>query len=135
PAFQLDITDAESIRAFSNQIGIFGKEAALAKVTATLARKRYQTNRDLIPAGVWRHIDAARQGATWRALGDTRLADLATSDVYWDEIVSIEPRGLERVYDLTIPGTHNFVANDVCVHNTAFCLNIAEHAALRADVG
>ncbi len=166
PAFQLDITDAESIRAFSGEIGIFGKEAALAKVRAALARKRYQTNRDLIPAAVWRHIDAARQGATWRAvglrlgltdnsnlhvgrralsrrrlaafaraLGDARLADLATSDVYWDEIVSIEPKGLGRVYDLTIPGTHNFVANDVCVHNTAFCLNIAEHAALRSDVG
>ena len=166
PAFQLDITDAESIRAFDEEIGIFGKEAALAKVRAALARKKYQTNRDLIPAGVWRHIDAARQGATWRsiglgmgltddsnlhvgrralsrrrlaafarALGDSRLHDLATSDVYWDEIVSIEPRGLGRVYDLTIPGTHNFVANDVCVHNTAFCLNIAEHAALRTDTG
>src|SRR5439155_404018 len=69
PAFQLDITDAESIRAFSGEIGIFGKEAALAKVRAALARKKYQTNRDLIPAGVWRHIDGARQGATWRSIG------------------------------------------------------------------
>src|SRR5205823_4970665 len=69
PAFQLDITDAESIRAFDEEIGIFGKEAALAKVRAALARKKYQTNRDLIPAGVWRHIDAARQGATWRSIG------------------------------------------------------------------
>ena len=30
---------------------------------------------------------------------------------------------MEQVYDLTIPGTHNFVANDVCVHNTALALN------------
>jgi len=166
PAFQLDITDAESIRIFSEEIGIFGKEAALAKVNTALARKRYQTNRDLIPAAVWRQIDAARQGAPWRsiggrmgltdcsnlhvgrralsrrrlaafarALGDARLGDLASSDVYWDEIVSIEPAGVQRVYDLTVPETHNFVANDVCVHNTAFCLNIAEHAALRSDVG
>src|SRR5205807_4123505 len=68
-------------------------------------------------------------------LGDQRLYDLATSDVYWDEVVSIESVGVGQVYDLTIPETHNFVANDVCVHNTALCLNIAEHAALRADVG
>ncbi|HYW07700.1 MAG TPA: DnaB-like helicase C-terminal domain-containing protein, partial [Longimicrobium sp.] len=53
-------------------------------------------------------------------------------DVYWDAVVSIEPIGMRQVYDLTIPDTHNFVANDVCVHNTAFTLNIAQHAAISA---
>jgi len=69
------------------------------------------------------------------ALGDRALRDLATSDVWWDEIVAIRPVGSRQVYDLTIPDTHNFVANDVCVHNTAFALNLAENAALRGDVG
>jgi replicative DNA helicase len=69
------------------------------------------------------------------ALGDRGLRDLATGDVYWDELVSIRPVGSGQVYDLTIPETHNFVANDVCVHNTAFALNLAENAALRGDVG
>ena len=55
----------------------------------------------------------------------------AESDIYWDEIVSIEYLGHKQVYDLTIPETHNFVANDICVHNTAFCLNIAQNAAMR----
>jgi replicative DNA helicase len=54
-------------------------------------------------------------------------------EVYWDEVVSIEPVGSKQVYDLTIPETHNFVANDVCVHNTAFTLNIAQHAAISAQ--
>ncbi len=45
-------------------------------------------------------------------------------DVLYDEVVAIEPVGEKQVYDLTIPETHNFVANDVCVHNTSFCLNI-----------
>jgi replicative DNA helicase len=62
-------------------------------------------------------------------LDDQRLRDLAESDVYWDRIVSIEPLGMEQVYDLTIPGTHNFVANDVCVHNTALSLNAIWHAS------
>ncbi|MBO0724255.1 MAG: replicative DNA helicase [Blastocatellia bacterium] len=53
------------------------------------------------------------------------------TDVYWDEIVSIEYLGDKQVYDLTIPETHNFVANDICVHNTAFSLNIAQNAATR----
>jgi replicative DNA helicase len=52
-------------------------------------------------------------------------------EVYWDEIVSVEYLGDKQVYDLTIPETHNFVANDICVHNTAFSLNIAQNAATR----
>jgi replicative DNA helicase len=63
------------------------------------------------------------------ALENLRLQYLATSDIYWDEIVSIEPMGDKQVYDLTIPETHNFVANDICVHNTAFCLNLAHNVA------
>ncbi len=63
------------------------------------------------------------------ALENLRLQQLATSDIYWDEIVSIEPMGNKQVYDLTIPDTHNFVANDICVHNTAFCLNVAHNVA------
>ncbi|MDR5684386.1 MAG: replicative DNA helicase [Armatimonadota bacterium] len=56
---------------------------------------------------------------------------LPQSDVVWDMIVSIEPIGEHQVYDLTIPGTHNFVADDVCVHNTTLCLNMAQHAAIQ----
>jgi replicative DNA helicase len=55
----------------------------------------------------------------------------AARDIYWDEIASIEYLGDKQVYDLTIPETHNFVANDICVHNTAFSLNIAQNAATR----
>jgi replicative DNA helicase len=52
------------------------------------------------------------------ALPDQFLADLGASDVLWDEIVAIEPRGVEPVYDATVPGTHNFVAGDIVVHNS-----------------
>ncbi|MDM8569915.1 DnaB-like helicase N-terminal domain-containing protein, partial [Thiotrichales bacterium HSG1] len=43
------------------------------------------------------------------------LENLATSEIYWDEIKTIESMGLKQVYDLTIPDTHNFVANNICV--------------------
>jgi len=52
-------------------------------------------------------------------------------DVMWDTVVAVEEAGSFQVYDLTVPRTHNFIANDVCVHNTTFCLNIAQHAALQ----
>jgi replicative DNA helicase len=46
------------------------------------------------------------------------LANLAKSDIYWDSILSIEPDGEETVYDLTVPGHHNFVADNLIVHNS-----------------
>ncbi len=39
-------------------------------------------------------------------------------DIAWDAIASIEPAGTEPVYDLTVDELHNFVANDVIVHNS-----------------
>ncbi len=46
------------------------------------------------------------------------LAILSKSDIYWDEIVSIEVDGEDEVYDLTVPSLRNFVANDIIVHNS-----------------
>jgi len=51
-------------------------------------------------------------------LSSEKLLHLAESDIYWDEVVSIKPLGEEEVYDMTVDGTHNFVANDFIVHNS-----------------
>jgi replicative DNA helicase len=76
-----------------------------------------------------RGLSRSRLHALATAAGDARLVALASSDIYWDEVVSIEPTGTKQVYDLTVPGTHNFVANDVCVHNTSLVMNIAVNVA------
>jgi replicative DNA helicase len=46
------------------------------------------------------------------------LEKLAQSAIYWDEIVCIESLGEQEVFDLTVPGPHNFVADDIIVHNS-----------------
>jgi intein/homing endonuclease len=46
------------------------------------------------------------------------LYDLAHSDIYWDQVHSIEALGEQPTYDLTVPGSHNFVANDIIAHNS-----------------
>ena len=51
-------------------------------------------------------------------LNEPVLQNLAESGVYWDEIASISELGEEDVYDATVPGVHNFVANDIVVHNS-----------------
>jgi len=53
-----------------------------------------------------------------RIVASDELINLAQSDIYWDKIVSTEPDGEEDVYDLTVPGHHNFVAGDIIVHNS-----------------
>ena len=53
-----------------------------------------------------------------QVVASDELQQLATSDIYWDEIVSIEPDGESEVYDLTVEGLHNFVANDIVAHNS-----------------
>jgi len=67
-------------------------------------------------------------------LDDDELRNLAASDIYWDRIVAIEPAGERQVYDLTVPEHHNFVAEDIVVHNTSLAINIAENAAIGAQV-
>ncbi|MBI4636720.1 MAG: DNA polymerase III subunit alpha [Candidatus Rokubacteria bacterium] len=47
-----------------------------------------------------------------------QLARLAHSDLYWDRIVAIEPVDVRETYDLHVEGTHNFLANDLVVHNS-----------------
>lgn len=46
------------------------------------------------------------------------LVRLATSDVYWDRVIAIEPVGERETYDLHVEGDHNFLANDLVVHNS-----------------
>jgi replicative DNA helicase len=81
-----------------------------------------------------RALSGERLGALARAMRSDIPRPLGSSDVYWDRIASIEPAGVKHVYDLTVPVTHNFIANDVLVHNTTFSLNIAQHAALQHKI-
>jgi replicative DNA helicase len=42
----------------------------------------------------------------------------ASNDVLWDEVVAIEPDGVDKVFDATVLGGHNFIANGIAVHNS-----------------
>jgi DNA-directed DNA polymerase III PolC len=51
------------------------------------------------------------------AFQHTQLMAIADSEVFLDEIASIEYAGKEEVFDLTIAETHNFIAGDFIAHN------------------
>ena len=63
-------------------------------------------------------ISRLRLAKIAKVLKDEELMDLAISDIFWDKIVQIKPQGIKEVYDITVPITHNFVANNIVVHNS-----------------
>ncbi|MGH8308967.1 MAG: hypothetical protein ACRETX_04145, partial [Steroidobacteraceae bacterium] len=63
----------------------------------------------------------------WRQLGKLQVGDriaaarsisVPGSCVYWDKVVAIEAVGRQATYDLQIDGDHNFLANNLIVHNS-----------------
>ncbi|MDV3206611.1 MAG: intein-containing replicative DNA helicase, partial [Rhodococcus ruber] len=75
---------------------------------------------ELVAAAASRSVGGSRSSlAQVAGVLDTADIDmLATNNVYWDEIVSIVSLGEQDVYDGTVPGTHNFVADGISVHNS-----------------
>ncbi|HTB64740.1 MAG TPA: error-prone DNA polymerase [Steroidobacteraceae bacterium] len=77
----------------------------------------------------------------WRTLGDLRTGDyiaaaraVVDSDIYWDRVVEIQECGLQPTYDLQIDGDHNFLANNLIVHNShaaSFALLVYDSAWLK----
>ena len=68
---------------------------------------------------MWKHSPSReRMARVAEVLGDAELEVLATNDIYWDSIASVEPIGEQEVYDATVLGVHNFVANGIALHNS-----------------
>ncbi|MEQ8972235.1 MAG: DNA polymerase III subunit alpha [Coleofasciculus sp. C1-SOL-03] len=72
------------------------------------------------------HLSTKSPSCSYFCNSDPELMAIAESDVFWDEIVSIEYVGKEEVFDLSIPQTHNFIANDFIAHNCMGKKKVAE---------
>jgi replicative DNA helicase len=67
----------------------------------------------------YRHAPSReRLGRVAAVLDSAELELYAVNDVFWDEVMAIEPDGVEEVFDATVAGGHNFVANGIAVHNS-----------------
>ncbi len=68
---------------------------------------------------MWKHSPSRqRLGRIAEVLESEDLEIMAVNDLLWDEVVAIEPAGEQAVYDATVVGTHNFIANGIAVHNS-----------------
>jgi replicative DNA helicase len=65
------------------------------------------------------HAGDGRRLARIASVLDSAELDLhATNDVSWDQITSISSIGVRDVFDATVLGVHNFIANGIAVHNS-----------------
>ena len=68
---------------------------------------------------MWKHSPSRqRLGRIAEVLESEDLEIMAVNDLLWDEVVAVEPLGEQAVYDATVVGTHNFIANGIAVHNS-----------------
>ena len=146
-AYQLTIQGSFAYD-FLQRIGFYGdKEERQQEALRELPSHDSNPNTDTIPQGIWDDYEPSNWAAVGRELGykhpkamsqskqyspsrqklqkiaesdgAERIEQVAQSDIYWDEITDIETIEEEQqVYDITVPDTHNFVADDVIVHNS-----------------
>ncbi|MGZ3644415.1 MAG: DnaB-like helicase C-terminal domain-containing protein, partial [Ktedonobacteraceae bacterium] len=132
-AWRVAITSPQSVKMYQEQIGWIGeKSARFAEYTQSVPVRL--GNLGYAPQEVWSQIsDAATlQGLSLaEVLDNAPLRRASSADLYWDEMVSIEPIGEHQVYDLTVPDGANFVAQDIFVHNTSLALSLAHNSALK----
>ncbi|MEK6897256.1 MAG: LAGLIDADG family homing endonuclease [Nanoarchaeota archaeon] len=154
-SFEL-VLNAENVLKFINEIGFFGeKEKRELEAKYHINSIERNPNIDTIPKEIWETYRPKNWAEIGRQLGykypksmrerifyspsrqtllqiakaeqSNPLHLLATSDIFWDEIVSMEIlEGSFTVYDICVPENHNFIANDIIVHNSYTLGVIAE---------
>jgi len=134
--FTLDVVDVDDQRRFLQEIDVLGVQPAESLSLLDIVRGRsgnrsgaettaavwgrvseVMTAGDFVPTND-RQVDAQSLGRVVQVLDEADLDLEAVNDVLWDSVVSIEPDGVEEVYDATVLGTHNFIANGIAVHNS-----------------
>lgn len=130
-SWRLTISGITNIYRFHESISLVGEKQG--RFTGMDFSCPSNPNFDIVPKSALqgRHIpkrfgvNAGHKGVSRRNLeaiaaefGDTRLGALATSDIYWDSIVSIEPDEVVETYDIEMVGEHNFLADGFIVHNS-----------------
>ena len=158
-SYELVVTGIE-VENFIENIGFFGEKESKQKLALEEIKKiKRNPNVDTIPKEVWELYKPSNWAELGRKFGysnpksmrtninygpsrqklkrvaiaedNYQLYVLANSDIFWDEIVEMrEMKGECIVCDITVPGYHNFIANDIIVHNSYSGGTLAEEMAL-----
>ncbi len=127
----LELVEKDDLRRLLQEVGIEGRHAVAADELLSRVRER-DVDASTEPVRMWDEVRAVLVAAAARSQAEGRAplaqvvdvldrADLqvdAVNDLLWDEVVAIEPMGDQQVFDATVAGTHNFIANGIAVHNS-----------------
>jgi replicative DNA helicase len=92
---------------------------AMQKIGLTTRQMQAASGHAYCGTGLYKqNISRERASHLAGVVQSSELSILAENDIYWDSITNIEPDGIEKVYDLTVPGNHNFIADNIIVHNS-----------------
>ncbi|HMO78188.1 MAG TPA: LAGLIDADG family homing endonuclease, partial [Candidatus Paceibacterota bacterium] len=108
----VDTIPATVLQLIRNEMTKTNTPAAALAASAKVAERLFYNN------PIKRGYTRAFIEKVGRTLDSELLINHATSDIFWDEIISIEPDGQEMTYDLSVPELQNFLANDIIVHNS-----------------
>lgn len=96
----------------SDLVWAVGEKPVFEIALASGRRIKATANHRLYTIDGWKQVDALAVG------GRLAIAGQTTPAIEFDTIISITPAGEEMVYDLTVPGTHSWVANGIVSHNS-----------------
>jgi replicative DNA helicase len=116
-SFFVAVSGAPDQRRFLDIVGAFGpRQAAARRLARVLSSQHANTNVDTLPVEDFARVKTLmrERGLTQRGMAAIR----ATSDLFWDRIVAIEPNGVEEVFDLTVPGPACWLADGIVSHNS-----------------
>ncbi|WP_442914234.1 replicative DNA helicase [Kribbella sp. NBC_01245] len=116
-----------SVMGSGNQLR-FCHEVLGADLAAGIA-DRLQTERtaelNTVPEAIWSRVQSTLTDASGgrlrqmtAVLDEADVEVMATNDIFWDAVVGVESLGEQEVYDATVMGTHNFVAEGIATHNS-----------------
>lgn len=152
-AWSLFVTGKPMVERFLSTVGPpLGQQEKCERVYRALRTVRTNTNTDIVPITLGDHAEIAESLGVGRtqvreSLGLTKgqwlgrdtfqrfcwttgyrgkHAWLATSDLAWQHVKSVEGIGIQPVYDLSVPGTQTWLGNGVVLHNTLLSLMIAQ---------
>lgn len=153
PSWRLMTHQTETIRSFQRSIPLFGaKRDALRQLLEGMSEDPKRDYLTTFPQKMWGVFEgeAARRGVTMSSLarltgrpkflmngGCSRwmlskinlelkspvLQSWIDADVSFVRVRSVEATGNHQCYDLTVPETSTFIANDFVIHNTSWTQN------------
>lgn len=151
-AWRVAVTEPTSIERYQQEIGWIGEKQTrflelpikITKRLSNIGHPPQATSHTMHAAGKQLVFDERRKtkderksllrsSFVFRLSSDNNNRTIASPDIFWDEIVAIEPIGDQQVYDLTVPDGENFVAQDIFVHNTSFAMSIAHGVASQGN--